>query len=86
MKRVMVCLFTVSGLLSGCGETEPQKRHAPDGTELLDSLDLPPAAPGELQIVSPIVRAIPPGKDITLCSYLDYRADKDFDVISYAGS
>ncbi len=48
-------------IVVGCGT---------NGPELLKGFDPPAPKQGEIQIVSPIVKGIEPGQDITLCSYL----------------
>lgn len=46
-----------------------------------------PTAPkaGQLRVVTPPTPLIPPGKDITYCSYLDFDVQKTMDVTSYLG-
>jgi hypothetical protein len=49
----------------------------PDGgPPLLDGFTPPAPGPGDIELVSPIIRGIAPGADVTLCSYLP--ADTEF--------
>jgi hypothetical protein len=63
-------------VLVGCGS---------DGPEVLDGFDVPAPKPGEIQLLSPIVEDIAPGADITLCHYIDFEADRDYDISDYQG-
>lgn len=57
------------------------------GEELLDGFAPPAPGPGELQLLSPIVRDIAPGTDITLCTYYPLSAalPAAADVVKAAG-
>ena len=59
-----------AALLAGCGGgTSPM----PSNSQFIDGFDPPAANAGEMAVVSPIVKDIQPGADITLCSYLDVK-------------
>jgi hypothetical protein len=56
-----------------------------DGVEMIDGFKVPPPGPDQIQLIIPPIRDIAPGVDITLCTYLDYRTDKDYDIFNYKG-
>jgi hypothetical protein len=57
------------------------------GPELLAGFTPPAPAAGQIQIISPIVRDIKAGQDITLCSYLplDQALDQTWDITASSG-
>lgn len=53
--------------------------------ELIDGFNPPAPGASSIQFIIPPIRNIPPGADETFCTYLDYRADKDMDIVDYQG-
>jgi hypothetical protein len=49
----------------------------------IDGFDPPAPAAGETAFVSPVIAAIQPGQDITMCSYLDQTIMQDTDVTNF---
>jgi hypothetical protein len=74
-------IFLTVVLLAGCGTDE----RGTMGPELLPGFEVEPPAEGQLQIATPILPEIAPGQDITLCTYLDYTAPADLDIVDYKG-
>jgi hypothetical protein len=68
-------------LLAGCAS------EGDSGPEMLDGFEPPAPAEGQIQIVSPIVRDIASGADVTLCSYLpiDQALPSTLDVTDAVG-
>ncbi len=68
--------------LAGCGvpDTTADDPDAAPPPDLLPGFTPDPAGPGELQVVSPIVRGLPAGADVLMCSYLDVDAGFTSDV------
>jgi hypothetical protein len=68
-------------LLAGCAS------EGDGGPELLDGFEPPAPAEGQIQIVSPIVRDIASGADVTLCTYLpiDQALPSTLDVVGATG-
>lgn len=82
MRLRLVARVSMMGLaLAACGTDDGA------GPELLDGFDPPAPGPGEVQIVSPIVRGIAPGADVTLCTYLPPSASlpEAADVVKAVG-
>lgn len=73
MKKILVSL-----LLVGCASDDG------DG-KFIDGFRPPPPGDGEIQFIAPPVRNIEPGKDITICAYLDERVASDLDIFEYHG-
>jgi hypothetical protein len=70
-------LLLASCLFAGC---------ASEGdSQFIDGFAPPAPGSDEIQIVSPAVRAVQPGQDITLCAYIDERLASDTDIVSYKG-
>src|SRR5688572_10722528 len=74
--RKLAIVMTLTAVSCGGGESR---------VELLDGFTLPPPVTGEVQLVTPIIRGIEPGADITLCTYIDFDVDHDQDIVNYAG-
>lgn len=72
MKKMLVV-----GLLVGCSSS--------GDSPFIDGFDPPAPADDEIQIISPAVRDIAPGADLTLCSYIDDRVTEDTDITAYRG-
>ncbi len=82
MRLGLVARLSTMGLvLAACGADDVS------GPELLDGFAPPAPGPGEIQLVSPIVRDIAPGADVTLCTYLPLSASlpEAADVIEATG-
>lgn len=76
MKITPFTLVLVLGAVACAGD---------DGSELIPGFDPPAPADDEIQVVAPPVFAIAPGEDITLCSYIEYRTDRELDIINFQG-
>ena len=82
MRRRLVARVSMMGLaLAACTGDDG------GGQELLAGFDPPAPGPGEIQLLSPIVRDIAPGTDITLCTYYPLSAalPEAADVVKAAG-
>jgi hypothetical protein len=55
------------------------------GPDLIAGFDPPRPSDDELQLIAPAIYAIAPGEDVTLCSYIDYRTERELDVTHYQG-
>src|SRR5262245_61854494 len=56
-----------------------------NGVELIPGFSPPPPGPDGIQLIIDPIRDIQPGTDVTLCTYLTYRTDRDYDIYNYAG-
>ena len=76
MSRLAWMPFT---LLIACGTDS--------GVEMLAGFNPPAPSAGQIEIISPIVRDIKPGQDITLCSYLplSQALDQTYDITQSSG-
>ncbi|MFO0580441.1 MAG: hypothetical protein U1A78_41240 [Polyangia bacterium] len=68
-----------AALLTGCS-------NAPSDADRLPEIELEDAPQNGMQLVLPIVRDIPPGKDLELCTWTDKYLDKDVDVESISSA
>ena len=66
-------------LIAGCAS------NSPSGPDFIKGFNPPKPGPHEVQFVIPPIKAIPPGADVTYCTYLDYKAPKDLDITNYVG-
>ena len=76
MKKRMGVLVVVAACASN---------DAGNSVPLIDGFDPPSPGDGEIQLVIPAIHGIAAGADTTQCTYLDYRAAKALDIISYHG-
>jgi hypothetical protein len=53
--------------------------------ELLPGFQPTPPTVGEIQVITPILPGVQPGQDVTYCTYLDYRMERELDIVSYKG-
>ncbi len=72
--------LVVSVLMAACA-TETAAPSVP----LIDGFHPDAPGPDGIQFVIPAIRAIPPGADQTMCTYLDYRSDRELDIYDYTG-
>lgn len=58
-----------------------------DGPDILDGFEVPAPGDGEIQLLSPILEDLPPGADVTLCTYLpmDVAFADTVDIIAGRG-
>lgn len=52
---------------------------------LIAGFDPPAPAPGEIRVVAPAIRAIPPGADVTYCTYIENPFPAPVDVVQSLG-
>src|SRR5690348_7674839 len=76
-KTFALALFAMP--LAACGGN--------DGPEMLEGFEPDAPAPDEIQILSPVIRDVPPGADVLLCSYLPMSdaLENTIDVIATTG-
>lgn len=78
------CYALVLALLLGCGSAAtPMPLEDPNR---LPELRIDPAPLRGMQMIMPIVRAVPPGADLELCTWTDKILDTDLDVESISAS
>lgn len=77
-----VMTFCVACTGSDPGPTQQQQTQDPNR---LAGFDIPAPGDGQVQVVTPIIKDIAAGKDVTFCTYLDFKAEKTMDVTSYLG-
>ena len=75
MRTLLLCVLVAGGCTSSKGSS----------VELIKGFDPPAPGPDGIQLIIPPIRGIAPGVDETLCTYLDYRTDKDYDIYNYEG-
>jgi len=75
MKTVSFALLIA---LVGCASDDA-------GADFTPGFDPPAPHDDEIQLVAPPVHAIAPGEDLTLCSYIDYRTDRELDILDSQG-
>src|SRR5687767_8449824 len=75
MRSISTACFALA--LAGCGANE--------GPELIDGFELPALEPGYTRFVTPIVRGIEPGQDVTYCQWLTVPNDRDLTVRNFKG-
>lgn len=81
---VLVLLLTACG--SGKGEPSGDGTGTVVGGPIeLPGFDVPPPAADEYQFVGSVIQDIQPSSDVTLCEYLDWQSDADFDITDYRG-
>ncbi len=66
-------------LLAGCGSGTPAN------SMYIAGFDPPAPDPGDLVVVSPVIKDLQPGSNITMCSYLDTKIDDMTDVVGFHG-
>jgi hypothetical protein len=74
-------------MLAGCANVPGCEEVAalPEGPPLIPGFRPDPPGPGEIQIRSPAYRAIQPGEEVMLCSYLDAELNCHLDVVHFQG-
>ncbi len=75
MRKLLFSVLVVVGCTSSNGSS----------VELIAGFSPPPPGPDGIQLIIPPIRNIQPGTDTTLCTYLEYRTDKDYDIFNYEG-
>jgi hypothetical protein len=83
MKSTFVLLSC--SLLVACGGGGSGMMMMPPDVELIDGFDPPPPGDGQIQFIIPPIRDVPPGADLTYCTYLDYAVPADLDITEYHG-
>src|SRR4051812_23606171 len=77
MKKLSLVLI----VMAACA-TEPA---TPAGVPLIEGFHPDAPGPDGIQFVIPAIHAIPAGADQTMCTYLDYRSDRELDIFDYTG-
>src|SRR5689334_48811 len=65
MRKTTILFSILFAAATACGSDDGSS-----GPELLDGFNPPAPGPGEVQILSSIIRGIGAGADITMCTYL----------------
>jgi hypothetical protein len=76
MKRAAVLIIMMT---AGCGE-------AVNGVHLIPGFNPPQPTADETVIISPVIRGIKPGTDVTYCSYIDYTFPQNVDITHWRGA
>lgn len=82
MGASLATLAVACGSTTGASSTGTPDT-SPDMPELIAGFDPPPPSPGQKVYVSPVLPAIAPGADVTLCSYLDAHFTQSTDVTGF---
>ena len=89
MRREVVVGFAC--LVASCGSgAEPSDDQSGGhgivvgGPIQVGGLSVPAPGGGEIQFVSRLIENVMPGDDVTLCEYLDWQSDEDYDITAHA--
>jgi hypothetical protein len=84
--RSLVTITTISIFaLLGCSSNPGEELAPPKDGNLIDGFNPPPPAAGYTRIVSPIVRGVEPGQDLTVCQFVQAPLDRDIDILDAQG-
>jgi hypothetical protein len=72
--------------LAACSSASGDQPAQPGGNSgTAEGFNPPPPAAGYTRIVSPVVRGIQPGADLTVCQYVQAPLDHDIDILDAQG-
>jgi hypothetical protein len=80
----LFALATIA-LMASCTSSGGDAETTPAEEEILPGFHPPPAAPGDVRIVAPMIRGIEPGRDVTYCTYIENPFGREVDVIQSLG-
>ena len=82
----LVAPLSAALALIGCSSgSADQALQPPGGGGTNDGFNPPPPAAGYTRIVSPVVKGIRPGEDLTVCQYVQAPLDRDIDILDADG-
>ena len=82
----LVAPFPAMLVSLGCSSgSADQMIQPPPGGGTTEGFNPPPARAGYTRIVSPVVKGIRPGEDLTLCQYVQAPLDRDIDILDAEG-